>query len=537
VVSRVLSAPMALVIAALGGSTALLAARLPLLLTRRFDTDEFEHAHVAWCIVHGHIPYRDFFEHHTPLFHYLLAGVLWIFGVDASAEAGMRALFAARFLTWTLSVAIVVLTVFLARRLFDTRTAWVAMAIVATSFIVALRALEIRPDGLSTVLWLAALMAGYRAMTSGEPGAAATRRMFALSGLALGCAVLASQKLLVAGPSVALLLAWYCASARFGGTRRQRATAGAWQIAGVAAPWILAIAFFAAQGAAADFIDGVLFENLTWKREVSAGNTLGFITHYNPWFLALAAGGAVALAVGTRRQDSQWVPAVFLLVHAAVPFAGLFVTPVPYPQYCLIFIPLFAILGGRFLVALVEGQAPAASVIAATVLAAIGLVQAAPMVVHPIVYPVLVVAAVIALGTSRMHRRPAVALGVFLIMLYAQPAQWTRWLLSQDDAGQFGELRFVLNTPRDAVVMDGWSGYGVFRRHAWYYWMLHPGVRAMLPEGAAVDLAASLTSGRTRPDVVVFDSQLRQISPGVTSFIEQHYAPSGVGDIYVPRQR
>ena len=39
-------------------------ARLSLLRTRTFDTDELEHLHAAWSYHQGLLPYRDFFEHH-----------------------------------------------------------------------------------------------------------------------------------------------------------------------------------------------------------------------------------------------------------------------------------------------------------------------------------------------------------------------------------------------------------------------------------------------------------------------------------------
>jgi hypothetical protein len=312
--------------------------------------------------------------------------------------------------------------------------------------------------------------------------------------------------------------------------------AGAWQAMGALLPWIAAVGFFAAQGASGDFIHGALFENLGWKREVGVGKVLGLITHYNPWFFALAAGGAVALALDRRREFPQAVARVFLLSHAAVPFAGLFLTPVPFPQYCLIFIPLFAILGGHFLAVLVDGTAPLTATLAVTALAVIGLISAAPMVVHPLVYPAFVAAAIIAVATVRVHRRPALALAVVIAMLCAYPAQWTRWMLGEGDQGQFAELKYVLATPRDTVVMDGWTGYGVFRPHLWYYWMLHPGVRSMLPERAVNDFVASLESGRLRPNIVLFDAQLREVSPELTRFVEQHFSPTGVGVIHVPRR-
>ena len=44
-----------------------------LLQSRTFDPDEFEHMHSAWLISQGFLPYIDYFEHHTPAMHFLLA--------------------------------------------------------------------------------------------------------------------------------------------------------------------------------------------------------------------------------------------------------------------------------------------------------------------------------------------------------------------------------------------------------------------------------------------------------------------------------
>ncbi|MBN2136511.1 MAG: glycosyltransferase family 39 protein [Sedimentisphaerales bacterium] len=45
-----------------------------------FWVDEFEHIHTTWYAAHGHIPYRDFFQHHNPLLWYSMVPFLWVFG-------------------------------------------------------------------------------------------------------------------------------------------------------------------------------------------------------------------------------------------------------------------------------------------------------------------------------------------------------------------------------------------------------------------------------------------------------------------------
>ena len=42
-------------------------------INRRIDPDESQHLHVAWLLTQGQVPYRDFWEHHLPFFHYAMA--------------------------------------------------------------------------------------------------------------------------------------------------------------------------------------------------------------------------------------------------------------------------------------------------------------------------------------------------------------------------------------------------------------------------------------------------------------------------------
>jgi hypothetical protein len=528
-----------------------LASRVPLLAVRRFDPDEFEHAHVAWSLLQGQVPYRDFFEHHTLLFHYLLAGFLSLFDVAGSADRAFDALFASRHLAWVVSAGVLAAMFFLARRTTDRTTAWVALPIAAGNIVLGLRAIEIRPDGLATLLWLASLAALHAAVAGSRPGSRRARSFFGLSGMLIGLAVLASQKLLMAGPPLAILLVWYVASARFGGRVADRLGDGVWQIGGVAVVWGLAVSFFAASGAAGDFLRLTLLDPLRWTDETTATTVLAFITRYDPWLFALAAGGALLLMEDSRDGGKRLTSNAVLLVPAIGLFAGLFVVPVPYPQYCLTFIPLFAILAASFVVRGVRALSAAgswrravrlsgpaaAALVAFAGLAVIGLVLARPIVVAPVVYPALIAVAILTALTLPVHGRQGVSLAAVLLVLSVIPVQATRWMAELGDQGQFAELRYVLeHTEPDAVVLDGWSGYGVFRRHALYHWMLHPGVRAMLPAGVVNQMVENITSGRVVPAVVVLDANLRALSGDLAAFVEARYHLAGEGDIYIRQE-
>ena len=81
----------------------LLIARIPVMGVRFFDPDELEHAHAAWSVFRGLLPYRDFFEHHTPWYYLGLSPFFRWFAVDQSFESAMRFLSFARGLSLVLT--------------------------------------------------------------------------------------------------------------------------------------------------------------------------------------------------------------------------------------------------------------------------------------------------------------------------------------------------------------------------------------------------------------------------------------------------
>jgi len=517
------------------------AARFGILTTRRFDPDELEHAHVAWEISQGAVPYRDFFEMHPPLVDALMTPVVRHFDTT-TADGGFAALFTLRRLAWCVSLLVVLATFELARQVDGLRTALIAAALLSTDIVLAHRGMEIRPDGVATLSWLVCLVLMRYAMT-GDPRSSWTRIRFAGSGLAIGLAVLASQKVLLAGPALMALLSWYVISPRFGATTKARVLAASAQVVGCVMPWVIAIAYFAVRHGAGAFFHAVLFQDLAWRSEASSVSVLRYIAHYDPWMFGLAGAGACLIMVEAVRQPARRPSNLLMAATSGTMFAGLFFIPVPFPQYCLTFLPLFAVLGGMFLTRVssrLEARATwsgwwLAATILLGILGVVGLIAASPVVRSPWIYPAVVAAGVGGLVSVRWHRQSGLGLVVVLLALSLYPAQWTTWIRGEGDGGQFAELRFIQSTRANAVVLDGWSGLGVFRQHAWYYWMLHPGVQAMLSRESVSRLESDILSGGVRPDVVVLDAQLRALSEPISRYVQLHYRDSGLDDIYLSR--
>jgi len=93
-------------------------------------------------------------------------------------------------------------------------------------------------------------------------------------------------------------------------------------------------------------------------------------------------------------------------------------------------------------------------------------------------------------------------------------------------------VRFVMmHTGTEETVMDGFMGYGVFRLHADYYFFLHEGMIRSLSYSQKSRILNNLVSGRSKPKLVLFDHNLRNLSPEWTAFMEQYYEPVGVDPI------
>jgi len=117
------------------------------------DYDELQHIHIAWNTARGEIMYKDFFEHHGPLYS-LLNGLLFnLFGL----KAGFGVVYFYRVLSLIYLFLIVFLTFLSGRHIFNS----VPMGLCAAALLSILvffqdKATEIRPDVLQNLFSLAA---------------------------------------------------------------------------------------------------------------------------------------------------------------------------------------------------------------------------------------------------------------------------------------------------------------------------------------------------------------------------------------------
>ncbi len=464
----------------------LLLLHLPLIPRRTFDPDELEHAHAAWCLFRGMLPYKDFFEHHTPWYYYTLRPLFHGFAVDASFEGARGFLLVARALSFVLTVASVLLVGRLGRRFRDRRVGAVAALLLASQPLFFKKTLEIRPDLLALPLFLAALCRLLDGLAGGDD-APAPLRAFAVAGLSLGAAVMCTQKMLFVLPGLLVGLGPWVASP---GRARPRLGAVAAFLVGVTAPGLATWGAFALQHAGPEFIANNFLLNARWKHVVTR-QWIRLLKTSAP-VLGLAALALIAdgrrLSRPARDGAARDHGAIVLACTMLGLFAGVRVIPTAQAQYYLMPLPLVCLFAaeGLFLLA---GRAP----------------------------------------------RPALLLGVAAAGLAILPVLGVKDAFTARNDAQLARLRQVFETTRPTdLVMDGWEGVGVFRPHAFYYYFIHEELLPMLDPRRVDAFLDDLESGRVRPKLIALDPNLTALGPRFLAFVARGYT-SDDGFLYYAR--
>ena len=477
---------------------AFLLAYVPLLPRRVFDADEFEHAHAAWCWFKGMVPYKDFFEHHTPWYYLTLRPVFRWFEVDASFESARHFLLFGRVLSFGLTVLSVFLVTRIGRlwqgrrgrRSEDKVGALAGLLLVGQTFFLQ-KAIEMRPDLLALPFFLAALCCLLRGLETDHQDSA-TRRLWSFvgGGLSLGAAAMCTQKMLFVLPGLlAGLGIWALSAQRLARTL----LVGAFVLA-VLVPGVLTWAAFARQHAGGEFIANNFLLNSRWKH-VQTNLLLPFIRSTRPILVFSLMG-----LVGTvrrffrpaERSDGEILLACTLLGLCA----GVGIIPVAQKQYYLMPLPLICLFAAEGLLSLVDWLAN--------------------------------------------HRRDPQAararlLALAVVALFVVPVLALRDSYRSRNDRQLARLRHVFETTKPTdLVMDGWEGTGVFRPHAFYYYFIHEELLPMLSADRVDAYVDDLESGNIRPKMIALDANLVALEPRFLRFVMNRYA-SRDGVLYYPR--
>jgi uncharacterized membrane protein len=466
---------------------------------RFFDADEFEHSHAAWCVSRGMLPYRDFFEHHTPWYYYALRPFFHWFDVATSVENAERFLLFGR----GLSLVLAILSIFVVSRigrLWEHRKVGLLAGLLLVSQPVFFqKAMEIRPDALALPLFLGCLWLLLRELARRTGSTTRGLRGFFGAGLSLGAAIMCTQKTLFVFPGALVgLITW----SLLGGKARESLAGSHLEtkvgsrsrmlltlafVGGVCVPAALTWAAFALHHAGDAFITNNFLLNARWK-PFETGQ-FGWLIDTSWPILALCLPGAsVSLRHFFRFRERPYGSLLLLCTLVGL-LGGVLVMPSAWGQYYLMALPLACLFAAKGLLRLVEGAPRRAR-------------------------PVLLVLA--------------------LIVLEVLPALALRESFGARNDRQLARLRYVFqNTKPEDVVMDGWQGIGVFRPHAFHYFFLHPETVAMLPGPQLDAYLNALERGQIRPRLIAMDRNLFALGPRFVGFVQKNYVSTD-GFFYFP---
>jgi 4-amino-4-deoxy-L-arabinose transferase-like glycosyltransferase len=509
-----------------------LACQLWLAFHRALNVDEFEHAHATWAMSKGLVPYRDFFEHHTPWLYFAFAPVVGRFAAETDTHAAIALWLTLRVAMWLLLAASVTLVGELGRLWRDGTTGLLAAFLFASSIQVLDTLVEFRPDVPALVCWLIALVCAIRGWRAARAGPAAMH--FAASGLGYSGALLFTQKYMFALPGVALMLAGYVADRRPSlvgrGTRIAMVVLFA---AAVAAPFAATAWWFASHDALAPFV--------YYNVEFNVGqNALRFsplplllsnLVH-SPALMVL---GAIGLSAGWARVRPGTIDdPLVLFATAASLVAGLFVFGRVYGQYVVMFFPHLAVLGAASAPSVVRWIAASLTrrrglfvalwlvPVAAFGALLVGLdapssATGSTMLIAFTVAAALAARALWLRAEGNGARAAVVTIAALTAMTVGNAARIFRPIAPQLEA-----LAYVTeHTRRDDVVLGSGvtGGAGAFRPNAWFFFFMP----ALAPDAAVEDLVARVTSGELRPRIVAFDDKEGGPPAGLREYLEAHY--------------
>ena len=518
------------------------AAHLWLLFIREFDPDELQHLHSAWLISHGMLPYRDYFEHHTPWLHFLLAPLNWALRPEADPDRAFAVIFLARGLMWLFAGVILLLTIRLGAVLRDYRVGLVAAVLLLNTMMFSEKAFEIRPDVLSVTFWLAFLSLLLPQLREAQPQAWTP---WAGAGALLGAGVMSAQTLLFVLPGVSATLLWWLGGRHTRGTVRIRLGNIAAMAIGFSIPILLTLAYFAARHGLSEFLEFNFLYNARFGPRFPPRVFPVRLVEQNPLFVAFAIGGLAQIVWGLRRAGASVRGDVAVVLNALGLVAGLWIIPVSSRQYYLLMLPLWAVVAAVCLVGAVDTLADHRAWVRAPrhermkwgalgALLLLALVAtlwlSRPRILGAAVLPAFwVLALILTLATLR-RQASAWALAVLLLASAVHPLAQLRREFFWRNTQTLADIRYVLeHTSPSVSVLDGFTGLGVFRPHAVFYWALTPGHMTMLTDVEKSRIVEDLRTGRVAPALIVRDPTLLRLPPPFASILESEYEPVGRG--------
>jgi len=524
--------------------------RLWLLQSRFFDNDEFEHMHSAWLISNGQMPYLDYFEHHTPAMHFMIAPFFSFFEVETEPDQAVNMLVFSRKMMWVLSGVILLLTFWLGKTWRGWRFGLLGTVFLICTVMFQEKSLEIRPDLLSLPCWIGCLILLLKSIQHNSLSIRQQRWLIAGCGFLLGTSIMATQKMLFAMPGFTLAMFVFWFSPGSAGNFQERFIMVLCQLGGFFLPMLLMLGYFQlhhSNGAYA-FIEYNLLLNLGWKAGFSPKEYIDQLLEQNPFLVGFGLIGMLLIAYRAIKKPNFERADYVMVINLIGLLVGLFIIPVPWRQYYLIFIPLLGLFAASFIVdtiddflalmgdrtnrkeLLVKG---ALFLVLLVILVIFTLSDYRPIAFSVIVKKVILFIAILSFVIPLYLQKRDLTILVLLVMVHLPVVKKFKNRYKIDNSDQLSSISYVIdNSPADSTFMDGWKGIGVFRQHAYFYWMLHPEVRGMLSQEQIDQLLIDLQTGAISPYFVNLDEDLEDLSPEITRFIRANFEPVGVADLH-----
>ena len=516
----------------IAGACALHAYEIP---NRGIDPDELEHLHAAFCVWHGDVPYRDFFEHHAPALYYLVWPLFEWHGPS------LGVLWSGRAMMFGCSLAALWLTGRLAGRWGGERSGLIAAALLAWTTVFHGKGIELRPDVPAMLLLLLAV--GPFTFASGG----GSWRRFLCVGFLCGLALLFTQKSVVpaVGIGAAAILSRLLTRDR---SIESVATVVARVVvpivAGAVAMWGMASLLFATAGAMGDFWYSTWYQLWIWPIRSSRWEHLRptLAGELTVWFAAVMEIGFVARE---WRQRETWghqrgaAAVISTVCIVSLPFVK-----ATYPQFFLLWMPFLAALAARRVADWSLRPATmirfGTAIFVAVILcageiflcrraASAGLAGSLPHLAgaeaaNAAVLIVLAVAMCFIVTAAWRRKWSAVALTVCgLGMTYSvlRDIEMALWPNREQVAAIDAVNRQI---PVEGRVLDGFTGLAALRQHAWYYWWINEYSLALVPEQ---ERAAGLLERleRNPPAGILLDRNVELLPPEVVGWIRARYEP------------
>ena len=252
-----------------------LAIRVPLVVNAPLFQDETEHFHAAWAIAHGQVPYRDFFQNHTPLLYYLTAPLFTLMGED------LRIIYVARGLMLLCLLLILLECYRIARTCFDALTGLLAVLLLSYFLLWWRTAYDFRPDIPQTLLVLVSLRRFMQAWELRSPGD------FLAAGALLGVAFWLLIKTLFPLTGLTLVFGLSLGLRRSAAALRETLTGLLFFLTGFAVLVVLGGVLLWLAGAWPGFFQWTIVSSFHWPVRFSPLGLRDQRAHFVSWTLAI----------------------------------------------------------------------------------------------------------------------------------------------------------------------------------------------------------------------------------------------------------